>query len=80
LTGKPVTIEGEKLSGFSDTLDCSPMSTEMRGNARVDYFERGAHKPWRAGAARIRMDFEKEEYEFSGHVRGVFYTQNAENR
>ncbi len=79
LTGKPVTIKGEKLSGFSDTLDCSPAFTEMRGKAHINYFE-GAQSPWKADADYIKMNFEKEEYEFKGDVTGVFYPKNAENR
>ncbi|MBU2527880.1 hypothetical protein KKF70_00635 [bacterium] len=89
LTGKPVTIKGEKLSGFSDTLDCSPTVTEMRGNARLDYFEPpvgdaqnapvAGRSPWNADANYIKMSFESEEYEFKGDVTGVFYPKNAEN-
>jgi len=86
LTGKPVTINGEKLSGFSDTLDCSPSFAEMRSDARINYFE-GAQSPlevcrggWSADADYIKMNFEKEEYEFKGDVTGVFYPKNAENR
>ncbi len=91
LSGKPVKIKGEKLSGFSDTLDCSPAFTEMRGNAHINYFEGAPYEaesvssavedaPWRAGADYIKMNFEDEEYEFKGAVTGVFYTKNAENR
>ncbi|MDO9514056.1 MAG: hypothetical protein Q7J59_05560 [Elusimicrobiota bacterium] len=89
LTGKPVTIKGERLSGFSDTLDCSPTVTEMRGNARLDYFEppggdaqnapAAGRSPWNADANYIKMSFESEEYEFKGDVTGVFYPKNAEN-
>ncbi|MBU3956015.1 hypothetical protein KJ633_06090 [bacterium] len=77
LTGKPVRIKGEKLSGFSDVLDCSPSFTEMRGKAHINYFE-GA--PYEADADYIKMNFEDEEYEFRGAVTGVFYPDNAENR
>jgi len=99
LTGKPVTIKGENLSGFSDTLDCSPSFAEMRSDARINYFEAaapgvapagglsvadaglsGAQSPWRVDAEYIKMNFEKEEYEFKGDVTGIFYPKNAENR
>jgi len=90
LTGKPVTIEGERLSGFSDTLDCSPAHALMRGNAHLDYLEAPAaagqsgdaslRLPWKADASHIKMDFDGDEYEFKTDVRGVFYPKNAENR
>ncbi|MEA2081678.1 MAG: hypothetical protein U9O97_02940 [Elusimicrobiota bacterium] len=77
LTGKPVRIKGENLSGFSDTLDCSAALAEMRGSAHVNYTE---ETPTVVNADYIKMNFENEEYEFRGAVKGVFYPKNAENR
>ena len=74
LSGKPVKITGNGISGSADSAVYSGGVINMRGNASVVYRK---ENPYEASADFISMDIETGRVSFRKSVKGVFYAGKA---
>ena len=77
LTGKPVIIKGDDISGASDFLVFSGEVIDMKGNASLNY---GKERPYEASAEFIRIDLNDDRVDFTKSVKGVFYAGNSDSK